>query len=281
VAATTVDALREIGLIVARELRKDLRSAKGILLFVVSLLGGTVTSLLAAQLGHLTGGQMSAEQATVMRAALLSQKYGAVATGQYLAQAPFVLIVILWVTVTLGAALNALMGFDAIAGDTQHRTVRFYSVRVRRSSYYLGKLLGTYVAVSAVTLMASVCVWVVVLLRAEAGVPEIASWGLRLWASSLPMSLAWCALATLLSSLSRPPILALLSMLGASFALFIVHTVAELRHIDFVVYLYPNHYDAWLVSPDPGRVAVGVVACFALAAAMAYGGIALFQRRDV
>jgi ABC-type transport system involved in multi-copper enzyme maturation permease subunit len=276
-----VDSLREIGLIVARELQKDLRSAKGILLFVLSLLGGTVTALLAEQLGHVTGGQMSAEQASLMRAGLLSQKYGDVATGQYLAGAPFVLIVILWITVTLGPALNALMGFDAIAGDTQHRTVRFYSVRVRRSSYYVGKLLGTYVAVSAVTLMASVCVWVVVLLRAEAGVPQLASWGLRLWASSLPMSAAWCALATLLSSVSRPPILALLSMLGASFALWIVHTVAELSHIDFVVYLYPNHYDAWLVSPDPGRVAVGVIACFGLAAALACGGIALFQRRDV
>jgi ABC-type transport system involved in multi-copper enzyme maturation permease subunit len=276
-----VNPLSEIGLILGRELRRNLKSAKGIFLFALSALGGTVTSLVATEIDRMGQSQLTGEQLSATRELFLTRMYGDPAMGKYLAQAPSVLLLILRLTVWLGPLVVALMGFDAVSGDLQQRSVRFWVVRMRRTSYCLGKFLGLWTAVSSVTLVMNLCVWGAVVVRHDASLGDALSWGLRFWAVSLPISAAWCGIATLVGSLFATPILSLLATLATFFAIWIVYAVGQVRDIVWLGYLYPNGYDAWLLAPDANRVALGALACFAFAGLAMTANAALFQTRDV
>src|SRR5258708_12152906 len=100
----------EIWLIVARELRKNLRSAKGILLFVFSLLGGTGLSLLLLKLEELKRGRLGdvpPEALRAFREEAIAQGYGQ-ETAKSLANAPAVLLLALSITLLLRPPLLSL-----------------------------------------------------------------------------------------------------------------------------------------------------------------------------
>jgi hypothetical protein len=45
--------------------------------------------------------------------------------------------------------------------------------------------------------------------------------------------------------------------------------------------LYPNGYDAWLLSPELGRAAAALLGCLTFAAAPTAAGAAWLARRDI
>jgi hypothetical protein len=53
--------------------------------------------------------------------------------------------------VWLVPALVWLSGFDSLTGDLGQRTFRFFALRVRRPSFYVGKLLALWATVAAIT----------------------------------------------------------------------------------------------------------------------------------
>jgi ABC-type transport system involved in multi-copper enzyme maturation permease subunit len=289
--SSPMSPVAEINLVASRELRKNVRSVKGIILGVLTLLGGTLAAVLIALVDEMQNSRIaqkvSPEELHDIKVEALSKMFRDNDMGRALADAPGVLLPILGQTVWLTPLLVALMGFDTIAGDLQHKTVRYWTVRSRRWSYYLGKWFGLWATVSIVTLSMDALVWIVCIARGQATFAATLGWGMRFWLTSLPMSAVWCGIAVLVSSLVRTPILALLSTCGAFVLLWamyglgiagIVWDVAWLRPL---MYVYPNHYEDLILHPFVHKMAIGLGACAGMAALYIGIGTFLFNRRDV
>ena len=279
-----MNPLLEIGLIVQRELRKNIRSVKGIILITISLLGGTAIALLLMKIEEFKRtklADMTPEALHGFREEGLSQFYNDPAMGKYLADAPEVLLIVLNITVWLGPLLIALLGFDSISGDVQHRSVRYWTVRSRRWSYMVGKYVGLWTIVSAITLVMHAFIWVLVVARGDATLGTAMSWGIRFWLVTLPISAAWCGIATLIGSLFRSPILALLVTFATFFVAWLVYVIGGVSGTEAMMFVYPNNYDKWLLSPRIDRVAIGFGACAAFAVGTMGLGAFLFSKRDV
>jgi len=279
-----VNPLAETGLVVGRELRKSLRSLKGILLLSLSLLGGVAFTLGAMKLEAFKRSQMpdaSPETIRALRETVLTKVFDDEAMGKYLAASPEVLFLMCSITVWLGPLLVAFLGFDMVAGDIQHRSVRYWTVRTRRASYMVGKFLGLWTVVSLITLIMNIFIWISVIARGEAQAGEPLSWGLRFWVITLPITAAWCGIATLVGSLFRSPYIALLVIFASFFGLWLLWVIGNVSQVNALMYAYPNYWDQWLLSPRFERVSAGIGVCAAMAAATIAGGSALFARRDV
>lgn len=282
----------EVALVAQRELRKNVRSAKGIVLLVLSLLGGAIVALIlaffekkkreliASELASLPPEAAAELTNKIQREIILQLGDGDEALGDALVKAPGALLGALKVTVWFGPLLVALLGFDAISGELQHRTVRYWTVRTRRLSFYVGKVLGLWSVVSLLTLLVHALIWGIVIARGEAA-GAVIEWGPRLWAVTLPISLVWCAIAQLVASQFRAPILSLLVTLGSFFVLWIGYVLALSGKVPPLLYLYPNAYDNWLLHPHPDRLFEGLGICLASAAVYVAAGAAVFAKRDV
>jgi ABC-type transport system involved in multi-copper enzyme maturation permease subunit len=282
----------EVVLVTQREIRKNVRSAKGIVLLGISILGGVIVALLAAifeakkreflagQFAQLPPEAAAEAMAKVQREIILQLGDGDEALGDALAKAPAALLAVLKVTIWIGPLLVALLGFDAVSGELQHRTVRYWTVRTRRVSFYVGKVLGLWAVVSLLTFLVHALTWGVLIARGEAA-GGVIEWGPRLWAVTLPLSLVWCAIAQLVASQFRAPILSLLVTFASFFGLWILWILGWTGRVPPLVYVYPNAYDTWLLHPHPDRLFEGLGICVASAAIYLAAGAAVFAKRDV
>ena len=275
--------VQEIRFIVQRELRKNFRSIKGIALGVLTLLGGSSIALLIAKYEEFKRKEMGAitpEQIHDLREKGLAKFYDA-DTAKWLADAPEVLLGLLGFTIWLTPLLIALMGFDSISPDIQHRSVRYWTLRTRRWSYFIGKWAGLWTTVSLVTFAMDFIVWMVCIARGEATAATTLGWGARFWLITLPLSAIWCGIATLISSLFRSPIIALLTTFGAFFVLWVLYLIGAFAGWEPMLYVYPNHYDHLFLDPKIHRVGIGILASLGMTALYVGAGSALFARRDV
>ena len=276
-----MNPLSEIGLVVLRELRKNLRSLKGIVLTALSLIGGTATAYLFVHYLRQDAQGLSPDEIRLGQQAFFTKVYNDPVMGSYMSTAPLALVIMLELTIWLAPLLIALSSFDAISGDIQHRTVRYWTVRTRRVSYYVGKFLGVWATVGAITLMMDVAMWVVAIAQGE-GTGNIIGWGIRFWLISLPIAGVWCAMSTLVNSLFRTPVLALLTTLGAFFGVWLFgFAVAQGAQIKWLSYIYPNRYDAMLLSPRIENAGAGLGICLGAVALFTAMGVVFFQRRDI
>jgi ABC-type transport system involved in multi-copper enzyme maturation permease subunit len=278
-----VSPANEVRHVVQRELRKNFRSVKGIALAVLTLLGGSSIALLIAKYNDFKRdkiGDMPPEQLRELREKALAQIYEP-DTAASLADAPEVLFALLLFTIWLTPLLVALMGFDSIAPDIQHRTVRYWSLRTRRWSYFVGKWAGLWATVSLVTLAMDLIIWIVCVARGDATFAATLGWGVRFWLISLPLSAIWCGVATFISSLFRSPMVALLVTFASFFTLWVVYLIAGVSHLEPLLYIYPNHYDHLMLDPKGYRFGTGILASLGMALLYVAGGSALFARRDV
>ena len=271
----------EVQLVTARELRKSFRSVKGIVLAAVSIAGGAGVAMLFAWLDRVQRENLPPElNAHDVQEKFFSRWY-APDTGKRLADCPYSLWMMLIATLWLAPLLVALLDFDAVSGELQHRTVRFWTVRIRRSSYMLGKYLGACISVLAVTLGMNVIVWGAT--GAVSGLPvaSVLRWGIEFFAVSVPISAAWCGIATLVGSQSRSPMLSLLFIFATFFGLWLLRISAGFSQNQWLSYLYPNAYDDLLLSPNALTVGKGLLGTLLIAGLTTTAATLLFERRDV
>jgi ABC-type transport system involved in multi-copper enzyme maturation permease subunit len=268
--------VREVALLVERELVRNVRSAKGIVLALLCVIGGTGMTLAGVSAER----RFDDPQLHEVRRQTLSALHGK-EIGKYLADAPEVLYMMLVGTIALSAFLATFIGFDSISGELQHRGVRYWTVRARRSSYIVGKFLGLFAVASTMTFLMHASSWIAILVRSDAHLPHVLSWGLRFWMLTLPVSAAWCAIVTFLSALFRTPILALLTGCLAWMVLGLTYLTGKISERDALTWLYPNGLDRLLYSPNPNEWLGGVGVGVAWAAVFITGATVLFQRRDV
>jgi ABC-type transport system involved in multi-copper enzyme maturation permease subunit len=296
-----VSPLTEIQLLVGRELRRSVRSAKGALLVILTLLGALVAALMAG--GVTRSERMIDEQALAKGvpaegiAQIKHQLYASFAgdaLADALATVPLALIAILKVTVWLVPLFVALLGFDTVAGDLQHRSVRFWTVRTRRSSYFLGKLLGLWATAALLALLLDLVAGGITVSRGYAALGGALAWGVRFWLTAALIGGAWAAIAAFVSSQFRAPILALLVTFAVFFVLWLfgvggffarmgerLEGQAPASGMSWYELLYPNAYDTMLASADAVHVATGAAILLGAIAAIAVAGTALFARRDL
>jgi ABC-type transport system involved in multi-copper enzyme maturation permease subunit len=276
-----VSPFAEVQLVTARELRKSFRSVKGIVLAAVTIAGGTAVAMLfawveRARLEKLPPG-IDPHDAQVQ---IFSQIYGP-ETGKRLADCPYSLWIMLVATLWLSPMLVALLDFDSVSGELQHRTVRFWTVRTRRSSYMLGKFLGAWLSVLAVTLGMNVIVWGTTHLVGGVALGSVLAWGTGFFAVSIPITAAWSGIATLVSSQIRSPMLALLLIFATFFGLWLLRVGAGFAQAEWLALLYPNFYDDFLLSPVSGQVAKGLLGTGLITGVTTAAATWLFSRRDV
>jgi len=273
--------ITEVALVTGREVRRSFRSTKGVLLAVLSVAAGAGFSMLFAWLDRVK--RENLPPGTDWRAAqeqFFAQWY-APETGRALASCPYSLWMMLIATLWLAPWLVALMAFDAVSGEMQHRTVCFWTIRVRRPSYMIGKALGAWSAVVAVTLGMNLVVWAVTIALGPWPAANVIGWGARFFAVTLPISAAWCGIATLVGSQFKTPILSLLFICTAFFCLWLLRVTAGFAQAHWLAYAYPNTFDALLLSPNLADAARGLLSTGLIALATATAAALAFQRKDV
>jgi ABC-type transport system involved in multi-copper enzyme maturation permease subunit len=281
---TSVSPLSEVRFVAQRELRKSFRSAKGIVLLVLSLLGGTAVTLLLAwvqQLKREKLADISPEAIEAARERAMTEAFGDAATGKALAHTPEVLLAVFFITIWLTPLLISLLGFDNVSGEMQHKTVRYWTLRTRRASYMVGKWLGLWTTVSAITFTMHAVIWVVCIVRGEAPASTAFGWGLRLWVITLPISAVWCGISTLVSSIFKTPILALLATFAAFFVLWVIYLFGLKFDVNALTYIYPNTFDGFLIHQRVDRWMTGLAACIGMTALYVGASSFLFTKRDL
>ncbi len=278
---------QEVGLVALREIRKNLRSTKGIAMFVLFFLGGAVPSvaqILIQRAQQSAGLDQMPEEAKrqILEKALLTA-YGKEEIAKYMVSCPPVLLFLFQGTLVFLPLLVLLIGFDQIAGDIQHRSVRYVAGRAYRHSIVAGKALGVWGVISTMVLVLHVVVWVVMLVQSQYGAGLTLSWGIRLWAFCIAYAGAYVGLVNLVSSWFKTPILALFIGAGIGFALWLSRLIVLVigEKAEAATWIFPATYENLMVSPDPlralGGCALPIVwgaGCVALAAM-------IVRRRDI
>lgn len=277
----------EVGLTALRELRRNLRSTKGIAMFVLFFLGGAVPSVLQVLFLRLMDKATMSELPLEARQEIFEQALSKVydpATAKYLSLCPPVLFAFLFKgTLLFLPVLILLIGFDQIAGDIQHRTIRYMAGRARRSSLVVGKALGVWGVITIMTLVLHVTVWTVMLVRGGDSPALVLSWGVRLWLFTVASAGAYVGLTSLVSSFFKTPIVALFVGVGVLFVLWLASTILGLFDAtEVVTWAFPSAYESkLLISPEPLKILGGVAALLAWGAAMVTGAAAIVSRRDI
>jgi hypothetical protein len=277
--------VREAGLTALREIRRNLASTKGIAMFVLFFLGGLAVSLVELLFTKLidqeTGQEVPAEVSRRALEAVLSRAYGA-ETGHYLSACPRALFTLFQGTLIFAPLLILLMGFDQIAGEIQHRSIRYIGGRSRRESIVAGKALGGWAVISAMVLLLHTTVWVVALVHGRVPAADILSWGSRLWFFSVVWFATYAGLITLVSSFFRTPIVALFVGSAVFFGVWLTGFILRfIPSAKTALLAFPGGYEALLLSPEPSQVLGGMGASLAWGAIMVIAAAMLVKRRDL
>ena len=286
----------EIQLIVFRELRRSVRSVKGIVLGILTLIGAFVTSLVCVYLEGTRREEVGAatnEAFIEMKRAAIEKATGDSSFAAYAATIPSSLIIFLKVAIWLSPLLIALLGFDGMASDLQHRSVRFWTVRSRRWSFFAGKFIGLWLLVGIITLVLNLLAGTVALVKGYVSVGQLFGWGLWFWVVAFLIGGTWAAIATFISSCFKTPILALLTTFGTFFVMWIFGLIGWITRVSdemntgvvkdmsWYEYIYPNAYDTLMIAQQTTRIleAAGILVGFIIV--VMAGGSFLFQRRDI
>lgn len=289
----------EIWLIFQREMRKSIRSVKGIILVVLALLASAVAALVCIYAESSLREKLKITDTQQLydlkEQAMLKAGYS-VEMAHSLASVPVALQAFLKFTIWMGPGLVAILGFDSVSADVQHRAVRYWTVRTRRWTYMVGKFLGLWCTVSLVTLTLNVLAAVAVMIKGYMTPTAFFTWGLRFWITSALICSAWCSVAIFISAQIKTPLIALLVICFTFFVLWIPGMIgwfmranesidSDLPFSDMSLkwyeYVDPNGYDDLLLNPRWSMNLGGLVACLVFWLVFVGGGAALFERRDV
>ena len=281
-------AVREEVQIALYELRKNLRSKKGIAMFVLFFLGGAVPSVgqilidNAQRAAHIENIPEEAKREMVEKT-LLAVYRGDHDIASYLAHCPPVLLFLFQGTLFFLPLLALLVGFDQIAGEVQHRSMRYIIGRAPRHAIVIGKALGVWGVIATMVLVLHLVVWVVMIVQSDYGVALTLSWGARLWLFSVAFAAAYVGLVNLVSSWFKMPVLSLFIGAGVAFGLWLARLIvlAIGDRAEALTWVFPSTYEQFMVSPDPLRSLLGC------ALAIGWGALAvglasmIVRRRDL
>jgi ABC-2 type transport system permease protein len=261
-------------------------------MYILAKLAGALQTNLHSQIEDPAMAEMAASQA---RLGVLQKLFEVTDEGTLRALAKIPLIVFIGFRASLFFApiWIALLGYDVVSEELSTRSIRYVTVRARKSLLVVGK----YLALGTILVGLFLAVNVALLLYARQGSPDF-SGGLwlvtlgRCWAAGSLFALGYLGLTLLCSTLAKPPSLALALNLLALLGLWVLDVMGSPGLAApgsdspesaraFLQWITPSHYGPLLLHPDPKRFAVGAAA-FAVFIALTVAGAAFsLERRDV
>ncbi|MBK8256107.1 MAG: ABC transporter permease subunit [Polyangiaceae bacterium] len=276
---------REASLTALREIRRNLGSTKGIAMFVLFVLGGSVPSLLELAAVKLLGRDPTQGMSPDDQRMLLEQGLARVypeETAKHLSYCPPILFLLFQLTLFFAPFFVLLIGFDQIAGDIQHRAIRYIAGRSRRESIVVGKALGVWAVISVMLLVLHITVWIVVAATGTTTAAALLSWGPRIWLFSVAACASFAGLTGLISSFFRTPIVALLVGVVVFVALWIIAKIfGWIEATKVAAWALPFKYEDLVVSHQPLRVLGGIGAYIGWGAVMTAAASLVVKRRDI
>lgn len=280
----------EIILTIIRELRRTIRSAKGIVGTALFMLGGIGFALVIfntlSRMHYYEGDRSGRDR---VQSAALNAMYDGVegqeAIVRDLANMPEALIGFYPMATFFVGMLIFVWGFDAIAGDVQYRTIRYVTVRARRPSLVVGRWLALWLSSVIANLIVSLVLWAGLVAKGGYPVAIVGDYGLRVFAATSVFSLWYAALAIFCSSLYRTPVLGLLTALGVSTTMYVLKGLSSINTMPTWVKslhnVLPGSWDDLMLSPMLSHWGVGAGVCLAWAIAAIAGASLVLNKRDV
>ncbi|RKH13007.1 ABC transporter permease [Corallococcus sp. CA053C] len=284
----------------AAELRRAVRSGRALVLLglysmfsaLVLLVVGFVTRELQAQVNDKLTEVGADAEATARAADELHRGVLGFLTSndtammEALAQVPIVVLVVFKITLFFLPAYIALMGFDQVSGEVGPRSIRYLTVRARRSSVLLGKFLSQATLLLALVLVIDLAIFVYArILNPDFGFGVLVLNLLKFWTATIVFSLAYVALTTLCSSLFRSPAVSLVFNFILLFVFWLMDSVArassDTNLLRFLRYLSPSNYSGNLLHPKLAEFAGSGAAYAAFAAIFLVGAYGVLRARDL
>ncbi|MBI3183580.1 MAG: ABC transporter permease subunit [Myxococcales bacterium] len=185
----------------------------------------------------------------------------------------------------------ALLGFDRLSGDIGPKTMRYFAVRSRRSSVLYGKFMAQVVLMGALMLIVDslLCLYGLATQEGFSAGELLLTLG-KLWSSSVVFSLAYVALTTLCSSLTRLSAASLMWNLLALFLVWLAGFLGDPPSVGGMPMFDPwpvlKYASVWyfrtdLLHPDLGKLGAAVLAHLGYAALFLGLAHLALRRRDL
>lgn len=284
----------------AAELRRAVRSGRALVLLglysmfsaLVLLVVGFVTRELQNQVNEKLMEAGADTEATSRAADQMQQGVLGFLTSndtammEALSQVPIVVLIVFKITLFFLPAYIALMGFDQVSGEVGPRSIRYLTVRARRSSVLLGKFLSQATLLLGLVLVIDLAIFVYArILNPDFAIGVLAANLLKFWGATIVFSLAYVALTTLCSSLFRSPAVSLVFNFILLFVFWLMDSVgravADTSLVRFVRYLSPSYYSGNLLHPKLAEFAGSGAAYAAFAAIFLVGAYGVLRARDL
>lgn len=294
----TLDGLKETLVIWGAEFRRAVRSGRTVVLLglysmfsaLVLLVIGQLTSSFRATMNERLAGA-DAESAAKMMEEMRKGVLGFLANKdtamvEALAQVPIEVLLVFKVTLFFLPAYVALMGFDQISGEVAPRSMRYLTVRARRSSVLMGKFLTQASLLVGLVLVIDLAIFVYArVLNPDFGFAALSLNLLKFWLAAIVFSLAYVALTTLCSCVFRSPGVSLIFNFILLFVFWLMDTVGQdegetgVRRV--LGYLSPSHYAGDLLHPKITEFGVSGAAYAAFATLFLLGAYGALRARDL
>lgn len=250
-----MEPLREIGVILRCELVRSLRGGRTLGLLLLYVIGAALSSLVVVGFAST----------------------GAIEAG------PALLAFFPRFALFFMPLLVAVVGFDQIAGELQHRSLRYVAMRAHRGSIVLGKALALAVVIFALTALVHLAMFAYAALTTPALERGDALAGMLLfWLSAVSYSLCYIGLSSLCSSLVRAPMAALIGTLTAIAGFWFVDVVGRFsRTLAPLALASPSHYTDGLLGAPLSELATSVVAYVAFTLIFLGLSWAVLRTRDL
>ncbi|MCP3167084.1 ABC transporter permease [Myxococcus qinghaiensis] len=295
-----MDGLKETLVIWGAEFRRAVRSGRAVVLLglysmfsaLVLLVIGKLTSDLRATMNErLAGAGADAESAARMMEETRKGVLGFLTSNdtsmmEALAQVPIEVLLVFKVTLFFLPAYVALMGFDQISGEVAPRSMRYLTVRARRSSVLMGKFLTQAALLVGLVLVIDLAIFVYArIANPDFGFAALSLNLLKFWLAAIVFSLAYVALTTLCSSVFRTPGVSLVFNFILLFVFWLMDTVGrasgETGALRFLRYLSPSNYAGDLLHPKITEFGVSGAAYAAFATLFLLGAYGALRARDL
>jgi ABC-type transport system involved in multi-copper enzyme maturation permease subunit len=273
-------SMREVGLVAEREVLRNLRSTKGIAMFALFFLGGLVPAVVRVMLRKMAG-DVPDEVVKATFESYLAKSHGE-AIVKHLADIPPIIYFLFEGTLMFLPLLVLAVGFDQIAGEIQHRTIRYSAGRATRASIVTGKALGIWGVVAVMITVLHLTVWIVTLIQGGQPAGAVFVWGGRLLAYSIICAGAYVGFTSLMSSIFKTPIVALFVGAGVGFAIWLLNGILGIfEATQRLTWVFPNRYEKLLYEPDPLLVVAGIGLFLLWGGLCVTGASAIVARRDI
>jgi len=295
-----LDGLKETLVIWSAELRRAVRSGRAVVLLglysMFSALVLLVVGWLASQVREAVNKQLETAGAGADASAQVGEEMRKGVLGfltsndsammEALAQVPLEVLVVFKITLFFLPAYVVLMGFDQISGEVGPRSMRYLTVRARRSSVLLGKFLSQATLLLGLVLIIDLAIFVYArIANPDFGFADVVLNLLKFWLAAIVFSLAYVSLTTLCSALFRSPAVSLVFNFILLFIFWLMDTIGRASGEDgvlrFLRYLSPSYYAGNLLHPRLAEFAASGAAYAGFATIFLLGAYAVLRARDL